>query len=485
MKDHLLIQIKKCCVLILLCTIIFPLNTKGQNRTKVTYKVSNGVSKMSFSKRGNDFDIEYEGDIEVNNTDTDIIGISRGGYIEITKAAFGSKRRIIIESDRSGNLTKEYYSGRRQIDYEPEGKEWLAELLPDIVRKTTIAAESRVNRIYRNGGITALTKEISSLQGDYVKTAYFNIILEESLSESEVEQVVLSAGDEVNSDHYLTEILKNNHRKFTESNQLVNAYLQATSTVGSDHYKTEALKRLIQGSDITSERIQPLIDATRDINSDHYLSVIFKEILEEGSTNADLDLGPLIRGLNTMSSDHYQMVTLKRVIQMSSFNSQHAISVIQSMYAMGSDHYFSETAKLLLTKDLNEEAISRLLDAAAEEVSSDHYLSSLLRKLAVEKDLNDKSFDSLVRALKTLSSDHYFTEVMEEFSEQSGLTDSQLIDLLIVSESVSSDHYMTEILKSFAPSVNRAGIEVKETYKEVAKSISSETYFGRVMRLVD
>ena len=51
-----------------------------------------GKTVLKFDKGLSDFRIEYEGEIEISDDDKDITGISRGGFIEISKSAFGNKR---------------------------------------------------------------------------------------------------------------------------------------------------------------------------------------------------------------------------------------------------------------------------------------------------------------------------------------------------------------------------------------------------------
>src|SRR5690348_9711284 len=91
------------------------------------------------------FNVEMRGKIEITDDDKDIKSMSPDGYLEITKTVFGSRRTLVI-SPQSGGLKREYYEGRTSMPWEPEGRKWLAEIMPELLRTTTIAAESRVNR---------------------------------------------------------------------------------------------------------------------------------------------------------------------------------------------------------------------------------------------------------------------------------------------------------------------------------------------------
>ena len=91
-------------------------------------------SKDSFSA----YEIEYKGKIIVSDDDKSVKSISPDGYLRITKSSFGNSRKIEIESDSKGNLTKKYFDGRKEEAYSPNGEEWMEEILIDVIRKTGI-----------------------------------------------------------------------------------------------------------------------------------------------------------------------------------------------------------------------------------------------------------------------------------------------------------------------------------------------------------
>jgi len=91
--------------------------------------------------------VETRGKIELTDDDKDIKSISPDGYLEITKVTLGSRRSIVITPTENG-IKREYYEGREKMDFEKEGRKWLSEILPELVRSTTIAAENRVNRFF-------------------------------------------------------------------------------------------------------------------------------------------------------------------------------------------------------------------------------------------------------------------------------------------------------------------------------------------------
>ena len=161
----------------------------------------------------------------MSNDDRDIIGVSRGGFIEIKKSSFGTKRRILIHNE-SGTLVKKYFVGWSEKSYNSEGRKWLADILPEILRTTTIAAKSRVDRFYKKGGASNVLAEVSKMKSDFVKSAYIKLLLKKNLSTNEMVKTIQSTGKYIKSDHYVSQILKSNQKAFLKNDRTITAYIK-------------------------------------------------------------------------------------------------------------------------------------------------------------------------------------------------------------------------------------------------------------------
>ena len=120
----------------------FEINGKG-NKTH-TYRNNSGVYST---------ELEYRGKIIFNDAETDVNYISPGGFIKFSKRSFGNRRTIILESEAQGIITREYREGSKKLPFEPEGRKWMASVLPEIIRTTGIGADERVKKFYKKGGI--------------------------------------------------------------------------------------------------------------------------------------------------------------------------------------------------------------------------------------------------------------------------------------------------------------------------------------------
>ena len=478
-----------------------------ENKGKSTYRINN-IS--------GEFDVEYEGKIQISDDDKDIVSISPGGYFELEKSSFGASRKIKIESDGDG-LSKRYFVGWSERDYEPEGRKWLAEVLPELVRTTTIAAEARVNRIYQKGGASALIRELTLLKSDYVSDKYFELTFEKPLSDQDQAQALKVAGETVNSDHYLSQILSNYLKKYGVSSATVNNFIMAAGEISSDHYKTNVLLDVMKSSQIKEAQLTQLIAASNDIGSDHYKSSLLMEVLKRKDLtstqlnevlNQGSDIGSdhylsnvlmevirtqelstanvtnIIRATNDIGSDHYKTNVFDQLFSHASLSTSDFKLVLNSVSDVNSDHYLQQTLTKLLDKPLNEEVVVEILQVASNSMNSDHYLSTVISKVMSDQKLTTRVMDEVSSAISSLNSAHYSTEIIKSASRKD-LTKSQVLALLSAVSEINSDHYFTESLVFLSDHVNRMDDEVKDAYRAAAKNISSDTYYGRAMKALD
>jgi len=454
------VSIKKRSLFILALTTLFLLQpneifsqkrTKNNNSYSVNSSHNNGKSTIHVKDNGKEFKIEYEGEITLSDDDREITGISDGGFIEITKSSFGSKRRVYIEADRNGNLSYSYYVGRSEKNFNPEGKEWLAEILPDVVRSTTIAAESRVERFYAKGGAKAVLNEIEEMDSDYVESRYFSLLLDHNLSDSELVSVIETAGNTIDSDHYLAQILKSNQKAFLSSSRTIDAYIDASKSLNSDHYMTNVLKQVISDRSISDDQMAKLLDMTKSIDSDHYLTNVLTEIMDNRELNTQ-NVTRIINLSKDIGSDHYKTQVLKKVIREKNIPNNAYDAFLNTLSDINSDHYASEVIKLLFESELKADSnsLSKLLTLVKNNIDSDHYSTTIYKMLAKQN-----------------------------------LNEEQLITALNSTSNIGSDHYMSDVLLAFASQVNRSSERVKSAYKAAAKSIGSDHYYGRVAKAID
>jgi SOS response regulatory protein OraA/RecX len=441
---------------------------------KMVWKNSNGVSS---------FNVEMRGKIELTDDDSDIKSMSSDGYLEITKTVFGSRRTVII-SPQGGGLKREYYEGRTSLPYEPDGRKWMSEIMPELVRTTTIGAESRVNRFYKQGGVNAVLSQITAMESDYVKHHYANLLMAiPGVSAKDYTSIVNKVAGTMDSDYYLAEFLQKNLSKFLANKEAADAVFAATTKMDSDHYKTEVIKEALRSQSASPEAVKSILAASSQMESDHYKTEVLTTLLKQNNLT-EATISEMINASKSIESDHYKTQVLTKALAKQGLSATSYQRVLESVGDIESDHYKTEVLTDLLKNKLPTDQIFNLVDLSTH-IESDHYLTIVYQEVMKNQDLSDDAFKKLIERASSVDSDHYASQILKSALALPGINDNKLISILTVAGNISSDHYITEVLTAAAPKVKTSGSGVKDAYRSAAKRIESETYYGRALRAVE
>ena len=464
---------------ILVATLAWSQSTEfSSSRDKKSFRWSNNSVLQ-------DFNVEYRGDIELTDDDKDIKSISPGGFLEISKTTFGNRREIIIR-ESGGQLVREYYEGRTKVPFDPNGKAWLGDILPDLVRSTGIAARSRVNRFYKKSGVNGVMDEIEIIRSDYVKQIYAKELYQLPLTNAELASTIVELSREVSSDYYLAQIMTDNAGKFMKSENTSTAYMQASKNIGSDYYNAQVLTKALEDSKLSGSVLKSLLESASDMGSDYYMASVLKKAIDQQEMNS-ANLSLVVNATENMSSDSYRTTVLKEALNHPNLSPDSFASLMRSVGDMSSDYYISTVLKDLLDKhsgNLEKQFLNQIIQTT-EDMSSDHYKSLILMEVVTEFDLSDSEFKAIGESVLRMSSDYYVSIVLVKAANKENLSSNSMISIIKGSEQIGSDHYKTEVLKKIAPKVKSNDEPVKEAFKQAVKSIRSDHYYGQLMRYLD
>ena len=127
----------------------------------------------------------------------DLVALSPDGRATIHEVRGDSDRRLTIAPDATGGLVRTYMENG-VMQSAGSASEWLAGILPEIVRETGIDAKGRTERIRKAGGVTAVLSEISLIHSTGAKRTYFDALLDDGhLTPEESERVTRQVAKEL------------------------------------------------------------------------------------------------------------------------------------------------------------------------------------------------------------------------------------------------------------------------------------------------
>ncbi len=469
---------------ILMLLFLVVSNTAEAQRRSTSVNVSdNGKTTISIKNGlGNNFHIEYKGDITLSDDDTDVIGISNGGYMEIKRSAFGSKRKILIESDGSGNLIKKYYVGGSQRSFDAEGRKWLSEILLEVVRTTTLGAEKRVDRMYRKGGSYAVLNEVDKIESSHVKSRYIKLLLEKNPKSADLISILKAVG-QIDSDHHKADILKRYTNTFLTTEEATSAYITTTGNIDSDHHKADVLKKSIRDGRITDTQMKVLFVIAEDINSDHHKASVLLEAMRNRQLTPN-NVKLLVNTSKNIDSDHHKATVLREALKTENLSQSAYHTLLNSVENMSSDHHIASIFGEMAKNELNDEALGHLLELVEENMDSDNHRANVLKKVVYHQKLKSNSLDEFLEALTEIDSDHHKAEVFKTLAKKK-FTEEQLTVILKATHAIDSDHHKAESLLRFSSTVNESSSAVKEAYRSACMDIDSDSHLGRAIKAVN
>ncbi len=365
--------------------------------------------KYVHNSNGDKITVDYEGKITLADNDKSIAAISDFGYFRFKK----NSHEIYIKAEAGGKLTYTYYVRGKKKSYEPEGRTWFENELPQLIRESGFAAESRVARFYKQGGTSAVLDEIKQLEKDYAQYKYFKYLLRNHpVKNTELTNVVNLIGTEIKSDYYKGKILRNNHQKFLQNAKTTSSYVKAVANINSDYEKSKALRKALQ-QHLPDQLMAKVIDASIGINSDYEKSKVLRSI------------------------------TSKR--------------------------------------PLSKKALDKVL-VSTISINSDYEKSKVLRSILVSNSLNDQQMVNVINTVKKINSDYEKSKILRKALVKSPLSEFQLKTILDVTMGINSNHEKAKVLVNVGKKMPANNAVLKKQFTKVAKTISSDHEYGKVMR---
>jgi len=330
-----------------------------------------GKKQYKYSDNFTNYEIQVNGDIKVNDDDTGIKSISPGGYLKISKRTFGNKRAIIIESNSMGILSYEYYEGRTEIPFEPEGRKWLADVLLDVIRMTGIDAEGRTNRIYTNKGIDGFIEEIGEIPSNSVMAIYFEALMDNhNLSDDDLIAVSSAIAAEMSSNTERGSLYRKYSNLFMRNNTTAVVYFQSISKLSSNTERGSVLKNISTKIDFEDPKV-----------TEAYFACVDK-----------------------MTSNTERGSVLRKLEKTQEISNQAYARLLMSVKKFSSNTEMGSVMRSLDNLDINNSSVNEAYFIAIDGMTSNTEAGNTLRHLIKKTDLTDENYVSLLKSVKKLTS---------------------------------------------------------------------------------
>ncbi len=376
-------------------------------------KRRSGVSNYVNTSGTSSTEISYQGDVAFTDDDRDIKSISPGGFFRFSKTTFGNRREVFIQSGSDGALKRKYLVGRQEEAYEPEGRKWLQEMLPEIIASSGIGAEDRVKRIYGKSGLNGVLNMVGNMESDYTQSIYYNYLFTlPNLKENELTVVLAHVKDHIESDYEMGKLLRKVGPIYLQNERVASEYLKSVNTMSSDYEKSRVLSSLLQ-TKLSPANFTLVMGSVAKISSDYEQANVLRKILANQSLT-DKTHKEVLALVSHLSSDYEKTRVLRDCVANTKFVGENYSEILSAINNISSDYEKGRAISYLLTKyKLSAQNYLQLFPVVAN-ISSGFEKSSVLNQVKKTMPMENAQVKSAyLKTAKTISGDYEYRRVVD------------------------------------------------------------------------
>jgi len=440
-------------------------------------------SHYNYSDGFTDFEVQVNGDIHVTDDDKGIKSISPGGYIKIEKKTFGNKRSLNIESNSSGVISYQYFEGRSEVPFEPEGKTWLAEILLDIIRLTGIDAEERTKRIYSKKGIDGVIEEIKLIPSNSVMSLYFDSALKNfTLPDGELIKICSSIPLLMTSNAEMGSLFRKYSDKFTRNNMTSISFFTNIARLTSNTERGLILNGITTSIDFKDPQVSDAYFGGVDkMTSNTEMGSILRN-LERKQILDNQSYARLLMSVQKMTSNT-EMGSVLRSLEKPDLNDQKvSLAFFNSVDKLTSNTEASQTLQHLIRNfNLSEENYIRLLGSTKKLVSNTE-VGAVMRSIKKINLSNSNINEAYFLAIGSVVSNTEAGSILRYTLNNHQLNTGSWISLLKATGSLTSNTEMGSVLSNASLKLPWDIVTVVDVFFNSVNKFTSNTEHGRVLR---
>jgi beta-lactamase regulating signal transducer with metallopeptidase domain len=374
----------------------FPVVAAGSGAPPAVAEAHQSHRTFSWSNDGEKLDVKYDGEAEFTDDGTDVKRLSPDGSLRLKDGWMFPAHTVDFSVDKDGNIIRRYWAGMSERPFDPEGRQWLAQVLPRFIRQTGIGAPARVRRILAAKGPAGVLAEIALIDGGFAKKIYYTELLKSAtLDPAMVRQVLAQASREIASDFELASLLIDCADKLMVDEPTRQAYFEAAGTIDSDFEMHRVYSNVLKRGALTPPALAALLASSHKIDSDFEEATLLVDVAKLQSFDSTTRPA-FFAALETVGSDFERHRVLTAVAARPDLSPETAAAALMSAASIQSDFEAASFLADLAARQRIEGPIRAPFFHALDSVDSSFERSRVLQAVASRP---DASPDTVMAAL--------------------------------------------------------------------------------------
>ena len=356
-------------------------------------------------------EVRSRGAITFSDDLTDVVAMADGAYLTIRDRNWFNVRSIELRGERGG-ITRKFFIAGREQPWDPDGRQWLADRLPPLVRRAGFAVESRTRRILSTSGVNGVLDEIKLLETDYVRRLYYRELFRAApIDGATAARIVASAGENIRSDFELRQTLEAAVTFVAADATAVRAYIDATGSIGSDFEHRQALTALAKASSLNGAAIEHLARSAARLGSDFEKRQALSQLIQ-GPLDAPARRNAVLEAAATIASDFECATLLIGFLERQTLSGESSVAFFGAVATIGSDFERGRVLKAVARRQSLSPDVLQGVFQAVRDMQSDFEQAEVLLSILRAHSIDTAARPDFIAAADTIHSDYEQTRVL-------------------------------------------------------------------------
>jgi len=352
---------------------------------------------VEVSDKDHTYRAKINGKIAFTENEDGIASLSDGGTASFSETRLGKTQRVEIVS-QGGKLAQRYFVDDHEQPIDADAQQWIATLIPAVIRETAVDAEARVKRLLAKGGADAVLVEIGKIDSGYARGVYLRFLAADAkLTPAQTtralelidgidsdyekrnalaaivgsqpldpaqQKLVLAQAAKLDSDYERAELLISVLPKLAPAPDVRAAWLDAAAGIDSDYEHRRTLTAMLEAGNVDEATLATVIGSAGKIDSDYERRELLVSAVQR-SHDAEMLAPSYASAASEIGSDYERREALLALIRAPGFGKAGAGAVLDALNGIGSDYECREVLIALARVMPNDPAlIARYRDVA-------------------------------------------------------------------------------------------------------------------------
>ncbi len=410
------------------------------------------VSRWSWSDDDGRMEVTLHGGITFKDDLSDVESMSDGGLLRIRDWSHLIPRTIEIRSE-GGRLTRSSYVAGVSRAWDAEAEQRLREALPRLVRRTGLAAESRVKYIFERKGLDGVLDVIGLLESDYARHVYFVALIDRAHPDSASVPRILAKMDRIGSDYDRSQVLQHVASRVTLDQRAAAEYVRTVEPIRSDYEKRRALSALLAVRPLPAGSAGLVLRSAVNMRSDYDRSEVLRAALaQEPITDPDA----LFTAVGRTTSSYEQRRVLSELADHPSLSLELKRGLLTAASSIKSDFDRASVLLAYVKRHGAEVSVRQPLFAAVNGMRSDYEKRRVLTAIAASPNASDAEIQRAVfDSVALMRSDYDRAEILLAVLRATGVGSASRPAFVAATERMGSSYDQNRVLAALVRAERR------------------------------